>query len=112
MPFGFLGSLVNRLMLLMDVVLQFLSMKLATVNPRLDFNIDSLLPKDVSICFCNVILGMGFSFGVCSHEMFATQVLTWDHFCLDVSIHCLLAPPCVPFGFLEASFSWSRTVST
>lgn len=28
--------------------LQFLSMKLATVNPRLDFNIEELLAKDVS----------------------------------------------------------------
>lgn len=28
-------------------VLQFLSMKLATVNPRLDLNIEGLLSKDV-----------------------------------------------------------------
>lgn len=28
-------------------VLQFLSMKLATVNPRLEFNIEGLLAKDV-----------------------------------------------------------------
>lgn len=29
-------------------VSQFLSMKLATVNPRLEFNIEGLLAKDVS----------------------------------------------------------------
>ena len=37
--------------------MQFLSMKLATVNPRIDFNIDDLFTKEVRqnvyICVCS-----------------------------------------------------------
>jgi hypothetical protein len=43
--------------------LQFLSMKLATVNPRLDLNIEGLLSKDVSSislsCFPSQIIYLG-----------------------------------------------------
>ncbi|GAB2280147.1 hypothetical protein Dimus_014784 [Dionaea muscipula] len=41
-----LGEIINYVQSLQRQV-EFLSMKLATVNPRLDFNLDGLLPKDM-----------------------------------------------------------------
>ena len=43
---------VNRpdvFMTSVDCTLQFLSMKLATLNPRLDFNVDNIFAKEVNI---------------------------------------------------------------
>lgn len=41
--------------------LQFLSMRLAAVNPRIDFNLDSILPPDVSF-HINLIIFFNFFF--------------------------------------------------
>ena len=74
--------------------MQFLSMKLATVNPRLDFNIEGLLPKgvshqcltsaltgrekerDVFIDFCFVISDKSPDFSVSGEFIFCVPVRT------------------------------------
>ena len=74
--------------------MQFLSMKLATVNPRLDFNIEGLLPKgvshrhltsaltwrdnerDVFSDFCFVILDKSPDFSVSGEFIFSIPVRT------------------------------------
>lgn len=47
----FLATYINlliRLLIYFFFLLQFLSMKLSAVNPRLDFNIEGILSKSVS----------------------------------------------------------------
>lgn len=41
--------------------LQFLSMKLATVNPELNFDIDRILPKEVSLKIIAVVIHISFT---------------------------------------------------
>lgn len=43
-----------------SLVLQFLSMKLATVNPELNFDIDRILSKEVSLRIIAVVIHISF----------------------------------------------------
>lgn len=82
---------------------QFLSMKLATVNPRLDFNIEGLLAKDVSelvhisvlhnsVWMLGSLLRLLIFRSLCrsfSHELVLHLLWAFPQICLWLILHCI-----------------------
>ncbi|KAK8970453.1 Transcription factor bHLH63 [Platanthera guangdongensis] len=64
---GMLDEIINYVQSLQRQV-EFLSMKLATANPWVDFDIDSVFPKQMNYGCCNPNINMH-TVGVSSHEM-------------------------------------------
>ncbi|KAK8939255.1 Transcription factor bHLH63 [Platanthera zijinensis] len=64
---GMLDEIINYVQSLQRQV-EFLSMKLATANPWVDFDIDSVFPKEMNYACCNPNINIH-TVGVSSHEM-------------------------------------------
>lgn len=82
--------------------MQFLSMKLSSVNTRLDLNMDNLIPKDVSFI---LFWRKSFPFSLYSnfHELESLFIFRF----LDISIKQPFATRNIPIRFQSISFLWS-----
>nr|WCO08277.1 hypothetical protein [Suaeda aralocaspica] len=107
---GMLDEIINYVQSLQRQV-EFLSMKLAAVNPRLDFNIDDLIAKEVFAACSNSIPTIGVSPDLINPSYLQYNTIEQiDHVCgsavnpIDLGLkRSISAPVSVPETFLDTS---------